>query len=206
MRRGSQNLRRFFARYVSASAGVRHPRIEQAFAAVERERFAGPGPWSIHVLGSGYIETLDADPAFIYQDTLVALDAARGINIGQPSAHAQWLDALGLVEGETVVQVGAGSGYYTAILAHLVGPRGRVHAFEVDPVLADRARAEFAGSGAGDRACALRHRGRLAEGRRRLCMRGHNTAELDLDRRAASGRAAAVSAAAGGRVWGDVVD
>ncbi len=140
MRRGSQNLRRFFARYVSASAGVRDPRIEQAFAAVERERFAGPGPWSIHVLGSGYIETPDADPAFIYQDTLVALDAARGINIGQPSAHAQWLDALGLVEGETVVQVGAGSGYYTAILAHLVGPRGRVHAFEVNPVLADRAR------------------------------------------------------------------
>jgi protein-L-isoaspartate(D-aspartate) O-methyltransferase len=140
MRGRSENLRNFFADYVSATAGARDPRITEAFAAVEREPFAGPGPWSVHVAGSGYIETPNADPAFLYQDTLVALDATRGINIGQPSAHAQWLDALGLVAGETVLQVGAGSGYYTAIIAHLVGPHGRVHAFEVDPVLAGRAR------------------------------------------------------------------
>jgi protein-L-isoaspartate(D-aspartate) O-methyltransferase len=39
-----------------------------------------------------------------------------------------------------VVQVGAGSGYYTAILAHLVGPDGRVYAYEIDEALAARAR------------------------------------------------------------------
>jgi protein-L-isoaspartate(D-aspartate) O-methyltransferase len=86
----------------------------------------------------GYIQTPDDDLAFIYQDTLVALDAARGINIGQPSAHARWLDALGLREGETVLQVGTGTGYYTAILARLVGRDGRVHAFEIDGGLAER--------------------------------------------------------------------
>jgi len=47
---------------------------------------------------------LTDDPAFIYQDTLVAVDRERGINIGQPSAHALWLDALALREGETVLQ------------------------------------------------------------------------------------------------------
>jgi protein-L-isoaspartate(D-aspartate) O-methyltransferase len=38
------------------------------------------------------------------------------------------------------VQIGAGSGYYTAILAHLVGPNGRVYAYEIDEALATRAR------------------------------------------------------------------
>lgn len=135
----SEGLRVFFARLVAAQGRVRDHRIEQAFASVERERFAGPGPWSVYVLGSGYVRTPTDDPAFLYQDTLVALDAARGINIGQPSAHAAWLDALALREGETVVQIGAGTGYYTTLLAYLVGPQGRVHAYEIDPGLAARA-------------------------------------------------------------------
>jgi protein-L-isoaspartate(D-aspartate) O-methyltransferase len=132
-------LRTFFARYVAAQGKARDPRIEQAFAAVDRERFVGPGPWSINVAGVGYIRTPNDDPAFIYQDTLVALDAERGINIGQPSSHAHWLDVLALREGETVVQIGAGTGYYTVLMAHLVGPTGYVHAFEIDPVLSARA-------------------------------------------------------------------
>jgi protein-L-isoaspartate(D-aspartate) O-methyltransferase len=42
-------------------------------------------------------------------------------------------------EGESVVHVGAGTGYYTAVLATLVGPRGRVVAFEREPDIAERA-------------------------------------------------------------------
>jgi protein-L-isoaspartate(D-aspartate) O-methyltransferase len=139
------NLRAFFARYVAATGQVRDGRIEQAFAAVPREPFAGPGPWSICVPGVGYVLTPNDDPAFLYQDTLVALDARRGLNIGQPSAHARWLDALELREGETVVQVGAGVGYYSALLARLVGPNGQVHAFEIDPDFAQRARHNLQG-------------------------------------------------------------
>ncbi|MEO8715383.1 MAG: methyltransferase domain-containing protein [Acetobacteraceae bacterium] len=135
----SAKLRTFFARYVAECGGTRDPRIERAFAAVPREPFAGPPPWSIWAHGSGHMRTPDDDPAFLYQDTLVALDAARGINIGQPSLHARCLDALAPQDGETVLHVGAGSGYYTAILAHLVGPRGRVHAYEIVPDLAARA-------------------------------------------------------------------
>jgi protein-L-isoaspartate(D-aspartate) O-methyltransferase len=132
-------LRRFFATYVTKQAGARDPRIEQAFATVERERFAGPGPWSIDVFGAGYIRTPNDDPAFLYQDTLVALDAERSLNIGHPSSHARWLEALALHEGETVIQVGAGTGYYTTLLAHLVGAQGRVHAYEIDQDLAAKA-------------------------------------------------------------------
>lgn len=140
-------LRAFFARYVTWTGAVRDPRIEAAFASVPREPFAGPGPWQIRVAspwkqGSqrvGYLETPDDDPAFLYQDVLVALDPARGINIGEPSLHARCLDCLVVQPGETVVQIGAGSGYYSAILATLVGPEGRVHAYEIDPALAERA-------------------------------------------------------------------
>lgn len=144
-------LRGFFARYVAACGSAGDPRIEAAFAAVPREPFAGPGPWSILAAGlwrgpgaPAYVRTPDDDPAFLYQDALIALDERRGINIGQPSLHARCLDALGLRAGETALQVGAGSGYYTALLAHLAGPQGRIHAFEIDPGLAERARSNLA--------------------------------------------------------------
>src|SRR5262249_43292670 len=70
----SASLRTFFASYVSRTGRARSPRIERAFAAVMREPFVGPGPWSIAIPGVGYVKTPDADIAFIYQDTLVALD------------------------------------------------------------------------------------------------------------------------------------
>jgi len=110
---------------------------------VPREDFAGPPPWRI---GSGGLfgQTTGDDPARLYDDVLIAIDARRGINNGQPSLHAQAIDALGLKEGETVVQIGAGAGYYTAILARLVGPQGRVVAYEIEPDIAERAKANLA--------------------------------------------------------------
>src|ERR1700691_3106372 len=136
----SQKYRSFFASLVAGQFRERNLAIEQAFAHVRRETFAGPGPWSIMTVGSNYVETPDDDPAFLYQDTLLALDPERGLNIGVPSAHALWLHAVDVKEGETVLQVGAGTGYYTAILAHLVGPDGRVYAYEIAAGLAARAR------------------------------------------------------------------
>ena len=47
---------------------------------------------------------------------------------------------LALRGGETVIHVGAGTGYYSALLARLVGPTGHVHAYEIDGELAERAR------------------------------------------------------------------
>lgn len=141
----SPRLRQFFARYVAAQGRARDPRIAEAFAAVPRDIFAGPGPWSIKVPSQdGYLITPDDDPAYLYQNTLVAIDAARGINIGEPSLHACCLDAVSPRPGETVLQIGAGSGYYTAILAQLVGDGGRVHALEIALDLARRAAANLA--------------------------------------------------------------
>jgi protein-L-isoaspartate(D-aspartate) O-methyltransferase len=135
---GSEKYRSFYAKLICAAAKLDDPRIEEAFRSVKREPFAGPGPWWVGT--HPYVLTPDDDPAFLYQDLLLALDRERRINIGMPSAHAYWLGASNIKEAETVVQVGAGSGYYTAILAHLVGVGGRVYAYEIEERLAARAR------------------------------------------------------------------
>src|ERR1700722_1703502 len=135
--------RRAYAAEIPRRAGVSDPRIEAAFAAVAREDFAGPPPWRI---GSGgfFGQASSHAPARLYEDVLVAIDVERGINNGQPSLHAQSLDALGLKGGETVLHIGAGAGYYTAMLAELVAAKGRVIAYEIAPDIAARAAANLA--------------------------------------------------------------
>ena len=140
----SAKLRRAYAADIARQAGVRDRRVEEAFAAVPREDFAGPPPWFVGS-GGGYGWTPGGDPARLYQDVLVAIDERRGINNGQPSLHALCIDALALKEGETVLHIGAGAGYYTAILAHLVGPAGRVVAYEIEADIAERAKTNLAG-------------------------------------------------------------
>lgn len=70
---------------------------------------------------------------------------ARELNNVEPAFLARMIDALKPRAGEHIVHVGIGTGYYTAILAELVGPSGRVTAVEIDPGLAARSRANLAG-------------------------------------------------------------
>jgi protein-L-isoaspartate(D-aspartate) O-methyltransferase len=70
---------------------------------------------------------------------VVALVPERGLNNGEPQLHARCLAALQIKGGETAVHVGSGTGYYTAILAQLVGQTGTVIAYEIDPDLAAKA-------------------------------------------------------------------
>ncbi|MEM8850122.1 MAG: rRNA adenine N-6-methyltransferase family protein [Pseudomonadota bacterium] len=136
-----ETARRWFAEDLRAVEAIGDDRVIDAFARVPRERFLGPGPWRLHSrldLARSH-DSPDADPRHLYHDALVTIDAASGINNGLPSLWAMVFDALGIVPGETVLQVGAGVGYYTAILAELVGPDGQVVAYEVEDALAARA-------------------------------------------------------------------
>jgi protein-L-isoaspartate(D-aspartate) O-methyltransferase len=121
-----------------------HPHVEAAFAAVRREAFLGPGPWPI-CTRSGHVTTPDDDPVYLYQDLLVGLIPERRLNNGQPSGHAMLMVQADPRPGEHTVHIGAGVGYYTAILAHMVGESGRVAAIEYDPGLAARLVANLAG-------------------------------------------------------------
>lgn len=133
-------FRDFYARYITATAKCRHDSVRRAFATVPREHFVGPGPWQVALPPLRYVSTESADPRLVYQDILVGLVPDLDINNGEPSLHALCLDQCNPLPGETVVQVGAGTGYYTAILAHLVGTGGRVYAYELNSTLAARAK------------------------------------------------------------------
>jgi protein-L-isoaspartate(D-aspartate) O-methyltransferase len=130
--------RAFYARQMAAASGSTDPRLERTFAIVPREAFLPPPPWHVMV-GHHFVEVPGDDPAYLYQDSLVALDRRKGINNGEPSLHAGWMAAVAPQPGETVVHIGAGMGYYTAILSLLVEAGGKVVAFEIDPTLAKAA-------------------------------------------------------------------
>jgi protein-L-isoaspartate(D-aspartate) O-methyltransferase len=136
-------LQKFYAKLVAGNAQVGDPRIIAAFEAVPREQFVGPGPWKVFAMSAGYVETPSDDPAFLYQDVLIGIASDRGLNNGQPSLHARCLAALKPQPGETVLHVGAGTGYYTALLAGLVGASGSVSAYEIEGDLARQASANL---------------------------------------------------------------
>jgi protein-L-isoaspartate(D-aspartate) O-methyltransferase len=138
-------IRAAYAKQILSAANTRDVRLAAAFAAIPREDFVGPGPWlMLRWWRRDYVPTPDADPVYLYTNDLVALLPERRLNNGQPSLHAHLMHQASPVAGEHVVHVGTGTGYYTAILAHLVGPSGRVTGIEFDPDLAARARANLA--------------------------------------------------------------
>jgi protein-L-isoaspartate(D-aspartate) O-methyltransferase len=143
-----KQARRWFAEELRHTAHVRSLSVVEAFATVPREHFVGPGPWRIlsPLGGPDYWTTDDSDPRRLCHDVLVAIDETRRLNNGQPSLWAALFDQLGLAPGARVVHVGAGLGYYSAILAEIVGPSGEVTAIEIDAALAERARANLARS------------------------------------------------------------
>lgn len=129
------DFRNVYAHAVVGRAGrPNDARLLRVFSKVERHLFLGAGPWIIKE--DGTITGTD-DPALIYQD--IGIGLAPGIPNGLPSLHATLLAAADVELGQIVMHVGAGTGYFSAILAELVGDAGRVHAYEIDARLAARA-------------------------------------------------------------------
>jgi protein-L-isoaspartate(D-aspartate) O-methyltransferase len=65
-----------------------------------------------------------------------ALPLWNGSTCSQPTTVAAMLRLLDVPTGATVLDVGAGSGWTTVLLARLVGPHGRVLGLELDPEIA----------------------------------------------------------------------
>ena len=106
-------VRRAYARQMLAIVGVDSPAIEAAYAVVPREVFLGPPPWTASSRYGAH-RLAGADPVVLYQDLVIALDSARGVNNGSPSLHAKFLEALAPKLGEHIVHVGVSAGYYRA--------------------------------------------------------------------------------------------
>jgi protein-L-isoaspartate(D-aspartate) O-methyltransferase len=102
------------------------PRIDEAFAAVPRAEFLPPE---------------QARSAGVDQ----ALPIGYGQTNSQPTTVRNLLSVLDPRPGDRVLDVGCGSGWTTALLAHLVGPDGEVIGVEVLPPLVEFGRANLTG-------------------------------------------------------------
>lgn len=143
-----EECRRFYTDEVRFAANINSPAIVEAFSRVPREKFLGPGPWKIasaeqramSLMGAAQVTyTAVNDARDVYHNVVISLVPELDINNGQPSALARWIDALGLQRGNIVYHLGCGVGYYTAIMAEIVGRTGSVVGSEMQPELANRA-------------------------------------------------------------------
>jgi protein-L-isoaspartate(D-aspartate) O-methyltransferase len=140
-----EEARTRYAAELESSGAIRSKRVIAALARVPREDFVGKGPWYFPCKetwmagGARYRVSASNDPCLVYQNTAIALDAKRDLVNGSPGSIGAWIESLEIRRGARLLHVGCGTGYYTAIMAELVGRRGRVLAVEIDEGLAHRA-------------------------------------------------------------------
>ncbi|GAB7003630.1 fibrillarin-like rRNA methylase [Nocardioides sp. AN3] len=103
-------------------------RVDEAFAAVPRE---------------GFLPEAERHRAA----TDAPLPIGHGQTNSQPSTVAAMLRLLDVRAGHRVLDVGSGSGWTTALLAHLTGPGGAVVGVELDPELARWGASNLAATG-----------------------------------------------------------
>jgi protein-L-isoaspartate(D-aspartate) O-methyltransferase len=108
-----------------AARGVKDPRTLLALREVPRHLFVPP----------------DLQAA-AYEDH--PLPIGHGQTISQPYIVAFMTEALALTGGETVLEVGTGSGYQAAVLSRIAA---RVYSIEIVAALAEAARERLAGGG-----------------------------------------------------------
>jgi len=95
---------------------LRTPRLIEAFQKIERKDFM---PEEV----KGFSQVNEAFPI------------GHGQTISQPSVVAFMLEQLQPKAGEKILDIGSGSGWTTALLAYIVGSKGRVIAIEIIPKL-----------------------------------------------------------------------
>lgn len=148
-----EDCRAFYAQEIRFAANVTTPGLVEAFARVPRENFLGPPPWligsaaarALSVVGIGQMSYVSVeDPRDVYHNVVISLDRSKDINNGQPGSLALWIDALALRPGDRAFHLGCGAGYYTAIIAEVVGASGSVVGVELDPGLAASAEENLA--------------------------------------------------------------
>ena len=127
-------LRQALVDHLREQMGIRDSRILAAFHAVPRHLF---------------VPRVSLEEA--YRDRAIAtkqLDNGVAISSSsQPAMMAIMLEQLDLQPGHRVMEIGAGTGYNAALMAHLVGPRGHVFTLDVDDDIVEAARRRLAAYG-----------------------------------------------------------
>lgn len=120
-------------------------RLKDAFHAVPRHLFIPRfKEWGDSHIQEVNEENLSRHLLALYSDRSIVVVAGEGESdytmASTPSIVFTMLKMLDLKDGERVCEVGAGSGYNAALMAHLVGERGHVDSFEVRKAVAEQTR------------------------------------------------------------------
>jgi protein-L-isoaspartate(D-aspartate) O-methyltransferase len=118
----TDQLRRDMVDRQIAARGIGDARVLDAMRTIPREAFL-PAPLA----------------EFAYEDSPLPIEA--GQTISQPYIVALMVEAAGIEPGDTVLEIGAGSGYAAAVLGHIAG---KVYAIERHRELADSAEERLA--------------------------------------------------------------
>lgn len=102
--------------YLVMTGILKSKEIINAFTSIDRKDFVG-------------LKNVDN----AYEDH--ALSIGYGATISQPTTVAFMLERLGAMPGNIVLDIGTGSGWTTALLATIVGKKGRVYGIEIVPEL-----------------------------------------------------------------------
>lgn len=96
----------------------------------------------------------DLSPEQAYRDEAIVTkrdeDGRPISSSSQPTIMAIMLDQLGVRRGHRVLEIGAGTGFNAALLAHIVGERGRVTSIDLDADTIERARENLDAAGCPD--------------------------------------------------------
>ncbi len=103
-------------KYLVSLGVLETPSIIKSFEQIDRINFIRQG-----------------DEVYAYEDH--PLDIGYGATISQPYTVAFMLEQLQPKEGEKILDVGTGSGWTTALLAQIVGERGKIFGVELVPEL-----------------------------------------------------------------------
>jgi len=129
-------LRQQLVEHLQRSRSITSPAVESAFRQVPRHEFL-PG--------------LDLEQ--VYRDDAIVTRWADGLpssSSSQPAVMAIMAEQLELQDRQAVLEVGAGTGYNSAILRELVGPAGKVVSVEIQPDVAGDARRNLQRAGYND--------------------------------------------------------
>ncbi|MBO0794501.1 MAG: methyltransferase domain-containing protein [Ktedonobacteraceae bacterium] len=129
------------------------PSVQEAFRQIDRARFV-----PFHYRHDGPTWKRESAGDLVYQDLALTTQITNGLpssSSSQPSIMAAMLEALDVRQGMRVLEMGTGTGYNVALLAHLVGESGHVTSIDIDSQLIARARESVKHVGLAQRATLL---------------------------------------------------
>jgi protein-L-isoaspartate(D-aspartate) O-methyltransferase len=126
-------LRQKLVDYLKSQGNIRSSQVEAAFRATPRHIFV-PG----------------TDIEQVYSDTYILTKQQDGVPVSsssQPAVMAIMLEMLAIQPGQRILEIGAGTGYNAALLAHIVGNTGSVVTIDIDEDIVAAAREHLDAAG-----------------------------------------------------------